>query len=503
MKKITKIPGILLIISIMFALFNPGYGQDTSPPELLNATIINEDGDVLLSWKITDTVDINIEVNRDSFYIESYTPVKLIADTNITTWTDTNSKANNKTRSYILRDDPEQTYTLRSNSFNTIHASVQFDTCKKSMSLTWSKHIPLTPLNNFDFNDTISIKYFNIWKSTDGSSYQKIATTEDTSFTDTDVFYNHTYKYFIESVRQADTSIKSKSNRMRVETRMPYNPDYIHTDFIKSNPGSLILKYSIAPNSELKEYYLLRSDYRRSSYDTIKKSTTSGYELSYEDKNIDPDKQVFYYQVVSVNQCNDLTTRSDTLNNILLEVNNENLTNKISWNHVTGNQFQSKEYEIYRKIGNNNYSFYQNTFNNTYYDNELNLLRGKDSSGYFCYKTKAKLSWTSHSAFVQSNTTCVYIEPEVFVPNAFTPNGDGMNDEFRPFVSFFPSTYHLIIYNRAGIKVFESKNPKESWNGHIKGKGMAPGGTYIYYLKINNPDHEEIKKRGKVTVLYP
>jgi len=187
----------------------------------------------------------------------------------------------------------------------------------------------------------------------------------------------------------------------------------------------------------------------------------------------------------------------------MLEVKNENLTNKVSWNHVTGNQFQSKEYEIYRKIGNNNYTFYQSTFNNTYYDNELDLLRGKDSSGYFCYRTKAKLSLTSHSAFVQSNTACVYIEPEVFIPNAFTPNGDGMNDKFRPFISFFPSTYHLIIYNRAGIKVFESKNPEESWNGHIKGRGMAPGGTYIYYLRINNPDHKEIKKRGKVTVLYP
>jgi gliding motility-associated-like protein len=65
-------------------------------------------------------------------------------------------------------------------------------------------------------------------------------------------------------------------------------------------------------------------------------------------------------------------------------------------------------------------------------------------------------------------------------PNAFTPNRDGRNDVFRP--SFFCpiDKYHLMIFNRYGEKVFESKTPTEGWDGRYMGKVQGRG-TFIYY----------------------
>src|SRR6056297_3559070 len=504
MKKIHIIPGILAFMCIFMLKSKISSGQeDISPPELLNATIINEAGDVQLKWKLTDTIEFDIQIERDSFYnVEDFVPRHIITDTSIKTWIDNTSDANNQIRAYRVKPNLSGNIPA-SNKFNTILTTAQFDTCRKSNSLNWSRYIPPTPLNDNNVNDTIHIKHYNIWKSTDGSIYQKIATTGDTSFTDTDVFYNHIYKYYVESVRQVDTSIKSMSNRVIVETRMPYNPDYIHTDYIKTNNNTVDLKYSVASNSELNRYYLLRGNSYNGTYDTIKKFKTTSFTLNYEDQQVNPDKAVNYYQVVSVNQCGDLTTRSGTLHNILLNAENNDMTNKISWNQVKGTHYQTKEYKVFRKIGNNLFNYLQSTYSGSYYDNDLDFFRGRDSSGRFCYYINTELTATNHSALVKSNKKCLYIQPEIFVPNAFTPNGDGLNDKFRPYVSFLPSTYHLIIYNRRGIKVYETKSADDSWHGLIEGKGKAPGGTYIYYLKVNNPEHQMIERRGKITVLYP
>lgn len=74
-------------------------------------------------------------------------------------------------------------------------------------------------------------------------------------------------------------------------------------------------------------------------------------------------------------------------------------------------------------------------------------------------------------------------EPIVFVPNAFTPDGDGLNDCFKVSVKQY-QTFHLEIYNRWGQKIFESAKPSNCWDGRFKGKPVS--GVYHYRLVINN-----------------
>jgi gliding motility-associated-like protein len=70
----------------------------------------------------------------------------------------------------------------------------------------------------------------------------------------------------------------------------------------------------------------------------------------------------------------------------------------------------------------------------------------------------------------------------IVVPNAFSPNDDGINDVF--FIQGLPLEFHLIIYNRWGYPVFETQNPNELWNGKINNTGEnAIPGVYFYVLK--------------------
>ena len=80
------------------------------------------------------------------------------------------------------------------------------------------------------------------------------------------------------------------------------------------------------------------------------------------------------------------------------------------------------------------------------------------------------------------------VEFAMYVPNAFSPNNDGLNDAFLPVGdAFIASSYHLVIANRWGEKVFESTNPNEPWLGqHQGGDHFVRDGQYMYRLSVQS-----------------
>jgi gliding motility-associated-like protein len=100
------------------------------------------------------------------------------------------------------------------------------------------------------------------------------------------------------------------------------------------------------------------------------------------------------------------------------------------------------------------------------------------------------LSTTNYCALVTdtsgcTNTACVTINiescPDIFVPNVFSPNGDGVNDQFF-FKSTNMQTLRCQIYNRWGMLVWELSNPNESWDGYTKTGSTCSDGVYFYSL---------------------
>ena len=80
----------------------------------------------------------------------------------------------------------------------------------------------------------------------------------------------------------------------------------------------------------------------------------------------------------------------------------------------------------------------------------------------------------------------------VEVPNVFTPNGDGANDEFR-VVYRSVKKYSITIINRWGKIVYRSTDPAKGWDGNTGG-GTAPPGVYFYYIEAEGYNKNERKK---------
>lgn len=79
--------------------------------------------------------------------------------------------------------------------------------------------------------------------------------------------------------------------------------------------------------------------------------------------------------------------------------------------------------------------------------------------------------------------------PNIFIPNGFSPNGDGTNDEFEiPGIESYPDN-ELLIFNRWGNKVKEYKGYDNSWRGTNEKGEPLPDGTYYYILKLKDQDN--------------
>jgi gliding motility-associated-like protein len=92
--------------------------------------------------------------------------------------------------------------------------------------------------------------------------------------------------------------------------------------------------------------------------------------------------------------------------------------------------------------------------------------------------------------------TMKVIPPEAFIPTAFTPNNDGLNDILRPTFMGKLLYCHFMIFNRGGQKVFDTKDCLAGWNGKIQGAEQATG-TYVYYLTYRFEGVNEKEKNAK------
>ena len=86
----------------------------------------------------------------------------------------------------------------------------------------------------------------------------------------------------------------------------------------------------------------------------------------------------------------------------------------------------------------------------------------------------------------------------IYMPNAFTPDGDGLNDIFKPVTTLEGiSAYTLRVYDRWGTELFESGNILNGWNGTLKGQ-PAPAGTYVWKITYQTTSQATVSPAVKL-----
>ncbi len=94
----------------------------------------------------------------------------------------------------------------------------------------------------------------------------------------------------------------------------------------------------------------------------------------------------------------------------------------------------------------------------------------------------------------------VYKGPTYYIPNAFSPNADGINDIFRPIPVGITATDYFIVYNRYGELVFKTNKWLQGWDGTYRGK-KADAGTYVWIIKGTDRNGKIIEMKGAVNLI--
>lgn len=134
-------------------------------------------------------------------------------------------------------------------------------------------------------------------------------------------------------------------------------------------------------------------------------------------------------------------------------------------------------------------------------DDSMNYQRYSDPVLNYTFKESgeyvAKLMVNTDECSYTDTLNIKVLDSFLEVPNVFTPNGDGINDEFRVAYKSLES-FEIWVYNRWGRLVYHSTDPGKGWDGNINGRPAAVG-TYYYVILAFGSDEDMVnyRRRGK------
>lgn len=132
-----------------------------------------------------------------------------------------------------------------------------------------------------------------------------------------------------------------------------------------------------------------------------------------------------------------------------------------------------------------------------WYPSQIFFSNGDSEVAIVNNNTEIYLVATSPYGCTASDTVSVYTHPccGVYFPNAFTPNGDGVNDVFRPITSGTQKLNVFLIENRWGQVVYESRDQYKGWDGKINNTPQDVG-TYFYMIRYQCADGKDYMAKG-------
>ncbi len=398
----------------------------------------------------------------------------------------------------------------------TIDVDVAFAVCDSANSLSWSPYEYFHSANDVLYEVFASqTKVF--------TDFISVGFSSDTTFVHEGVVEG-TWYYYVKAIENGGNGpFFSRSNLVEIAIVYPPAPEYqyMHSVTVMS-PFQLEIQCYVDTNTLTKGYQVLKGEFASAmtSVKTISRNEVVDSKVSYIDNGAETDERSYFYQIRALDSCGNLSITSNLGKSIFLQVitDNVSLINTLNWNRYEEWAGGVDYYLIYRGVDNEfGVNPYDTVFATTqtsaalrYVDDVSDYLSstGALREGQYCYYVVAVENGIGVPSLSNmtpgegmSNAACTFVEPTMYIPNAFSP-GSGVNSVFRPAGIYFDYTrYEMIIFNRWGGKVFETTDYNQGWNGELNNGEIAPIGTYVYTIRFIDSEGEERLKKGTVSVI--
>ncbi len=303
-----------------------------------------------------------------------------------------------------------------------------------------------------------------------------LLSTQDTILTDTNLQCGIEYCYEIRAILTSNNYSASNSICLTAfSTDTPPTIKNLNASYDKEN---IVLTWDTLITA--KTVFI-----RRTSKNTTDDFITSD-KHTYSDQNIE-DSTVYCYELYYEDVCENVLPIKTSTCPSLLSYQQSFDGNILKWTTYKGGEVNQYTLHWLDTEKNIIKSIILSKTDTTYIDGE------NTQSQQFYYQLEINISQgTSFSNLVFAEQSS-----KVFLPTAFSPNGNGENEIFHPLGSFIIE-YSLMIYNQQGKMIYEGKN--QGWDGKYNGK-LVPIGVYAYFAEILDEKGQKIIKQGTITLV--
>ena len=320
-------------------------------------------------------------------------------------------------------------------------------------------------------------------------SYKKIPNRNTT--TDLDINTQTCEEYTYQLVATLVSGAESYSELKKIKTNSDDKVSTVRNLFVSvEDTDDKIRIFADPPASGSSQSFkatILRSESGKDNFEEI---ITLDNKLNFVDVRVTPATQSYCYKIIYENRCGIKSETAGPVCSILLTAKG---SSEINWTAKNPFSTDVKNYVI-QKIDQDGFVVDEtDKAGNTSFAPDFT----KDGDQLFRYRVKAFDSMGTLSSF--SNTYILKRGATLFVPDAFTPNGDAENGVFKVQGKFLDS-FRMWVYNRWGEVVFESKDRNIGWDGTKFGIEL-PAGVYVYRIEILDSLGQATVKTGKVLLM--
>ncbi|MFT6479578.1 MAG: gliding motility-associated-like protein [Spirosomataceae bacterium] len=221
------------------------------------------------------------------------------------------------------------------------------------------------------------------------------------------------------------------------------------------------------------------------------------------DTNVNPDKENYCYKYTYFDDCGNESEQSDAYCTIFLTSKSPN---QLDWTqYIIPNVPNTGQVSYTIEFIDENGSISAVVNTNDLSESVAAIISSTNASKVsFRVLATQIVILPSGTPFPFSSRSNVYtfdLPAATFIPSAFTPNNDGINDEFKAEFRFLQSG-SMIIYNRWGSIIFETDDLANGWDGtEASGSRLAPVGTYTYKIQSIGDNNEVSFLTGSVTLI--
>lgn len=374
---------------------------------------------------------------------------------------------------------------------------VLFERFQNRMRIEWP-----TQLINSDY-----FKYFLLVKTFPDGSQKTLDTLRSNLagfFIDNDVVDPHlqNYCYEIIAVNVCDKVVLAPLKWCSVSSlNSPIAPVHLKSASVFED-RRVDVKWEMSKEPEFKDFEVYRYKKGILSKPGMPFLITKDTVLS--DSSFDVDAESYCYEIIVTDKCGHISNASNPGCNVVLKGNSKYWPDPyfdLEWDDYRGWENGVSSWILERKQeGNADFGFLGSIGNNrSYRDQNLDY----DWGGYgfrVIGREAVQSGQIDYYATTESNWIYLIQPPEVWVPDAFTVNNDGINENWGTF-PLFVKNYSMKVFDRWGNKIWESTAKKQQWDGLFNGK-QVPDGVYAWLLTFDGWSEGVFQKTGTVLIVH-